>query len=1420
MPQNTGSLVVTTVAADGRATRTFPLAPGDKVTFGRTYCDVTLDSPTCSREHFEVANLDGECILRDIGSRNGSFVNGEQVVTRALAAGDTIEAGVIVVQVQGTLSGPSLQVAMEVQGLIEAAPEIQPLEKTAKMRKSKSTVAGRTIAELRKKGRPVESTQAIAAVQDVLPPIWQVCETLFDEPHGQLELARLPDTLVASAGADRAAVMALPAAGDGEARILADSSRPGTAPALPLLPEMVKGCAKLRGAISVPNVADDRRYQDAVRGDELPGAAVTYALVASLEKQYGVLYVEWRAAENPEQTFAWTSSLARQVGLLAERNELADELRQSNKTLELAVEQRTRELTEANERLRREIAERRDAEEALRKSEEWHRSLIELGASVYAVVDAQGKVLYESPNLVQVYGWRPEDLVGKSVFELVHPDDIDYTAQKFGELVGSPGLVKKAELRLRHKDGSWRNLEVGGVNLLDNPAVSGIVITSHDITDRKRAEEALRRSEERFRALVESTSDWVWEVDAGGVYTYASPKVKDLLGYEPEEVIGKRPSDLMPPAEAERVASQFAAIAESRKPFARLENVNRHKDGRSVVLETSGVPLLDDEGKLRGFRGIDRDITDRRQAEEALAGERALLRTLIDNLPDLIYIKDSESRFVTGNLAVARLMGAGEPQDLVGKTDFDFFPKELASGFRADEEEVMRSGKPLIDRIETAIGADGQTRWLSSTKVPLRDSDGNVTGIVGMGRDITERRQAEEALAESEAKFRLLAEQALMGIMILQGDRVKYVNSAMAAIIGSTVEDLSRHGLGDILEYVHPDDRAFVMEQARKKQAGDPDVVTHYVYHGLRKSGEDAWIELYSKTLVYEGKPADLVTILDITERHRAEEERAGLEEQLRHTQKMEAVGTLAGGIAHDFSNLLTGILGYAQVLKLKGKPGDDVVAAADVIERAATRAGELTTQLLDFARRGKLQNVPVDMHRVMGDVLAILSRTIDKRIDMAQRLRADPPLVTGDPSQLEQVVMNLAVNACDAMRDGGRLTLETSTVDLDEERCRAQGGISPGRYLAVSVADTGVGIPDEIRDRIFEPFFTTKEPGKGTGMGLAMVYGIVKSHGGSIEIESEAGSGAAFTVYLPLAKDTARCEIPEPKKALVYGTGMILVVDDEESVRKSVESTLSLLGYDVVTAHDGREAVEFYKDHAGEVDLVVLDMVMPIMDGRECFKRLKKLDPGVKVLLATGRAPDGAAQELLIQGVLGFIKKPFAIADLSEAVAKTLGGPLAGEAKVAKPAAPGGARRDGRPFRVLVVDDEETVRETIVRFLESMGCEVTAVSNAEDAVSTFLKDGFDLVTLDFKMPGLDGMELHKVLSQEFGSGKRTDGPAAKTLPSIVVVTAYAEAPEVVGRQFGESIVGIVRKPLIEEELGRIVRELIAKRPGREEPAG
>ncbi len=394
----------------------------------------------------------------------------------------------------------------------------------------------------------------------------------------------------------------------------------------------------------------------------------------------------------------------------------------------------------------------------------------------------------------------------------------------------------------------------------------------------------------------------------------------------------------------------------------------------------------------------------------------------------------------------------------------------------------------------------------------------------------------------------------------------------------------------------------------------------------------------------------------EIAEHKQAEEEKSKLEERLRQGQKMEAIGTLASGIAHDFNNLLTGILGYSSMLKLLAQPGDDVLEAAEAIGRAATRAAEFTKQILGFARRGKLQNTPVDVHHVIGDVAGILGRTIDKKIGIALSLHAESPVVTGDPSQLQQVVMNLAVNARDAMPTGGEIIFATEAVDLDEEYCRDHPHASPGRYLLVSVTDTGTGIPEEVRHRVFEPFFTTKGPGEGTGMGLAMAYGIVKNHDGFIEVYSEVGRGTTVKVYLPLCGEAiARDEGPR-LAAPIPGGGRILVVDDEEVVREVVERMLGCLGYEVACVHNGREAADHYGKHGPDIDLVILDMTMPVMDGGECFRALKGLDPEVKALLSTGHALNGTAQRLLDEGMLGFVQKPYVLAQLSEAVARALG--------------------------------------------------------------------------------------------------------------------------------------------------------------------
>ena len=379
----------------------------------------------------------------------------------------------------------------------------------------------------------------------------------------------------------------------------------------------------------------------------------------------------------------------------------------------------------------------------------------------------------------------------------------------------------------------------------------------------------------------------------------------------------------------------------------------------------------------------------------------------------------------------------------------------------------------------------------------------------------------------------------------------------------------------------------------------------------------------------------------------------AALEEQLRQSQKLEGIGLLAGGVAHDFNNILTGILGYANMLEPDAAPGSTMQEGLHVIQQAAERAAELTKQLLSFARQGKRQNTTVDLNSSILEVVSLLTRTVNKNISVTEHFDTDQATVLGDPGQLQQIVLNLAINGRDAMPQGGSLTFRTWRQRLNAEQLMAHPGAKPGVFVALSVSDTGIGIEKKNLRRIFEPFFTTKEAGQGTGMGLAMVYGIVKGHKGFIDVASEIDKGTTFTVYVPatdVVLATAHAaELPGK------GHGRILVVDDEEVVRKLAREMLRRAGYDVVTATGTTEAVTWYRAHPHEADLVIIDMVMPGKDGQECFKALKAIDPDVRAILSTGYGLDGHAQDTLDAGMVGYVQKPYHMDDLVTAVADAL---------------------------------------------------------------------------------------------------------------------------------------------------------------------
>ena len=573
-----------------------------------------------------------------------------------------------------------------------------------------------------------------------------------------------------------------------------------------------------------------------------------------------------------------------------------------------------------------------------------------------------------------------------------------------------------------------------------------------------------------------------------------------------------------------------------------------------------------------------------------------------------------------------------------------------------DRERVRRTlgaisaDNPVATVEERVLRPDGEVRWQQWISRGIFDEAGRLVEMQGVGRDITERKRAEEALRRSEEDYRLLFEQSVDGIVVVADGRIVRANRAFADIHGRAVEDLLNTPSTDLLQ---PDERAPAAQRIRGILDGTLRQTGSRQYHALRADGSVALVEYRSRRILWKGRPAVQTIVRDITQQVR-------LQEQLQQAMKMEAVGQLAGGIAHDFNNLMTGILCHAGLLKTETGVSTAVRQTADLIEGAARRAAELTSQLLGFARRGKQQDVPVDLVATVETSVRLLSQSLTPTVTVETDFRTPHAYVRGDPVQMEQVVLNLAMNARDAMPDGGTVTFTIVQQEVTPEACTGHAHAQPGPSTLLTVADTGVGIPEEQHSRVFEPFFTTKPQGKGTGMGLAMVYGIVRNHEGWIDVESEPGRGTAFRVYFPAAEAPAEGETPPASAAAVEvgaDRGRILVVDDEELVRDVVSRMLERLGYEGVAVASGREAVDYYEESGGEVAAVLIDVRMPGMDGRECFRALKAIDPHVRAVLATGGGAGDSLQDLLDEGVAALVKKPFEIGGLDAVLRRVLGG-------------------------------------------------------------------------------------------------------------------------------------------------------------------
>jgi two-component system cell cycle sensor histidine kinase/response regulator CckA len=639
-----------------------------------------------------------------------------------------------------------------------------------------------------------------------------------------------------------------------------------------------------------------------------------------------------------------------------------------------------------------------------------------------------------------------------------------------------------------------------------------------------------------------------------------------------------------------------------------------------------------------------------RQAQEAFEESRRLLEAVVETAPNLIVLSGPDGGIQLFNRACEVLTGY-DREEVLGKSIVELLVPPQWRPVVQKRFADPYSPRLLQPHEHPWLTKSGQERLIEWRCTVLPDPTSGGACVLGLGVDVTERRRMEEALCSSEERFRTIFEGAAEGILVaeVESRRFVYANPAICRMLGYEEEELLRLTVNDI----HPEeDLPRVMAEFEAQARGEKFVAADLPC--LRKDGTKISADIWTSNLVIDNRRCNVGFFTDITDRKR-------VEEQLRQAQRMEAIGRLAGGVAHDFNNLLAVIAGYCELLLDDLGQESPLRASVEEIGKAAGRAVELTSRLLTISREQVVQPEVLDLNALIANVEQTLRRLIGEDMLLETALAPDLGKVRVDPGQVEQVLLNLAANARDAMPQGGKLTIETANVELDEPYALIHNGVEPGRYVLLAVSDTGTGIDAKVLPHIFEPFFTTKREGKGTGLGLSIVYSIVHQSGGHIRVYSEARKGTAFKIYLPVAGEAVREAQPAPVSApSEQGSGVILVVEDQEAVREMLTRALTVRGYTVFDAAGGEEAIRFVAGHHGPIDLLITDVVMPVMSGRELAERLTAERPGMKVLFISGFADRAVIHHGMLSPGINYLQKPFPLSELAHKVQEILKGPSA----------------------------------------------------------------------------------------------------------------------------------------------------------------
>ena len=915
-----------------------------------------------------------------------------------------------------------------------------------------------------------------------------------------------------------------------------------------------------------------------------------------------------------------------------------------------------RQVSAKTKHLEVEIAERKQVEETIKVRDERLRAIMDNTDSVIYMKDIESKYITINRRFEELFKVNRKEALGKTDYD-IFPAEIAAAFQETDHTVFNLGKPLSLEEIAPQDDGIHTYASIKFPLLGADGKAFAVCGISNDITERKKAEESLAESEYRWKFALEGSGDGVWDWNILTSEAFYSRRYKEILGFAENEIgnISEEWSKRIHPEDAPGVMTALQPYLDGKTGAVRIEFRMLCKDGSSKWIVGRGtVVSRDSDGIPLRMIGTITDITGRKQEEEQIKSltQRLLLATSSAHLG--VWDWNVKENTMVWDDRMFELYG-------ITRETFSSNIDAWMYGLHPDDKETAIAecqaalhGDNEFNTVFRVLHPDGAVKYLKGNGLVLRDADGKAVRMIGINADITEHKNAEEAQRQSEAQINAIFETSSDAIAVSCMGRHIVANPSYMKMFGYSDVATLKQRL--VIDLIAPSERKKI-EGYIQSRDGQQSVPSNYETIGLSSSGEEFPMEVNVSTYTKDNELHTVVVIRNITERKRAEEEKIKLESQLYQSQKMESIGSLAGGVAHDFNNKLSVILGCTYMAFTEEDQAHRQTLL-DEVRKAAEQSADLTRQLLTFASKQTISTKILDLNETVSGMLKMLHRLLGEDIKLNWQPAADLWLLKLDPSQIDQVLANLCVNARDSITTDGMITIETLNCVVDIDSCVNHPDASPGKYVRLLVSDNGSGMGRETLDRIFEPFFTTKEPGKGTGLGLATVFGIVKQNNGFINVYSEPGQGTTFSIYFPrhVGKSSP---VQNQGMAIDAPTGKetILLVEDELAILNMASMILTKHGYTVLQANTPGEAIRLADEQSGNIDLLITDVVMPEMNGKELAHKLMTLNPILKCIFISGYTADAISQHVVLDEGVNFIQKPFSLPDLAVKVREVLDG-------------------------------------------------------------------------------------------------------------------------------------------------------------------